>query len=129
MVRRGDDIALIAIGTHVSTALQAADILGKDSITARVINARFVKPLDEPLIVEAAKECKAVITIEENSLMGGFGSAVLECLADNNALPARFSRLGLPDHFIEHGSQAILREKLGLTAKNLAEKAKHVLYG
>ncbi len=129
VVRQGGDVAIIALGTHVTTALVAADLLAKDNIEARVVNARFAKPLDEETIVEAARECKAMITVEENALMGGFGSAVLECLADHRIALERFARLGLPDRFIEHGAQSILRENLGLTASNLAEKVRELIGG
>ncbi len=129
LLRDGDDVALLAVGNHVSTALQAAEALAEQGIEARVINGRFIKPLDGELISTAARECKALVTIEENALMGGFGSAVLEHLADQGLFGARVVRLGLPDRFIEHGSQAILREKVGLTAEAVVGKVKELLEG
>ena len=129
VVREGDDVALVAMGNHVATALEAAELLAREGVEARVINARFVKPLDRELIAAAARECRALVTVEENVLMGGFGSAVVELLADEGLLGARVVRMGLPDRFIEHGSQAALRERLGLTPQGVARAAREALEG
>ncbi len=125
--REGRDISLIAIGPHVHTALKAAEKLSQQGVEAAVINARFAKPLDENLIIDSAQKAGHVITIEENALAGGFGSAVLECLNDHDVAGVKVRRLGLQDQFIEHGSQTILRKKQGLDIDNLVETARKLL--
>ena len=82
------------------------------------MNARFVKPLDERLIVEYAKKIKKIITVEENCLQGGFGSAVIELL-DKKGISAAVRRIGIPDRFVEHGATDILKKNIGLTAANI----------
>ena len=114
-------VLIIAVGSTVYPAMKAAKSLFEGGISATVINARFVKPLDEKLIREEAAKAKAVITIEENALCGGFGSAVLEVISDT-IKDHPFLRIGIPDEFIEHGSQKILREKLSLDAQGILEK-------
>jgi 1-deoxy-D-xylulose-5-phosphate synthase len=84
-----------------------------------VVNARFVKPLDEDLILRLARKASRVVTVEEHALHGGFGSAVLECLERARLSGIKTLRIGLPDRFIEHGSQAILRRKYGLDADGI----------
>ncbi|AEH45402.1 deoxyxylulose-5-phosphate synthase [Thermodesulfatator indicus DSM 15286] len=121
--REGEDILLVAIGNMVYPALKAADLLAKEGLSATVINARFVKPLDEDLITEWALRTGRVVTIEENTLLGGFGSAVLE-LFQQKGLRFPVKRIGLPDKFIEHGAPALLREKYGLTPEKIAEEVK-----
>ena len=126
--REGGDIAIIAIGHHVQTALRAADELEREEgIRATVVNARFVKPLDREMIIDIARNIGRIITIEENALAGGFGSAVLECLADAGVTDARVKRLGLPDRFIEQGSQDLLRKEAGLDTDAVVEAAKEMV--
>lgn len=110
----GKDITIIAIGATVYPSLEAAEKLRLHGIAAGVINARFVKPLDADLIIAAASNTGCVMTVEENALQGGFGSAVMELLYDNNLQKVRIRRLGIPDHFIEQGSQAQLRKDVGI---------------
>ena len=110
----GDDIALIAIGNTVHPALKAAEMLRRDGISPCVVNARFVKPLDESLILSVSGRIRKIVTVEENILAGGFGSAVLECLAGAGMTDVSVRRIGIGDEFVEHGSQAILRKKYGL---------------
>ena len=100
ILREGEDLLLIAIGSTVQTAMEAAERLEQQDIQATVLNARFVKPLDRDLILEWARKIGRVITIEENVLQGGFGSAVLEMFQEASFFPAFFVRLGLPDAFI-----------------------------
>lgn len=119
ILREGKDVLLIAIGSTAQTALQAADQLARQSIEATVLNARFVKPLDETLILEWAGKIGKVITVEENVLQGGFGSAVLEMFQEAACIPPDFMRLGLPDAFIPHGSQGILRNLYGIDAAGI----------
>lgn len=116
----GRDVTIIAIGSTVYPAVQAAEKLVKLGVCAGVINARFVKPLDADLILAAARSTGRVITVEENALQGGFGSAVLELLNDNQLQDVRVKRLGIPDHFIEQGSQAQLRMDVGIDAEGIA---------
>ncbi len=126
ILKKGKDILILAIGPIVHKALQVAKELEKNKISVCVVNARFVKPLDESLIVNLAKKIKRIITIEENTLNGGFGSAVLEIL-QKNKIKAEVRRLGIPDRFIEHGSRDILLEKAGLTKKNMVKTIKTLL--
>ncbi|MGQ9688441.1 MAG: 1-deoxy-D-xylulose-5-phosphate synthase [Desulfobaccales bacterium] len=122
VVREGEDLLMVALGATVYPALKAAMELEKQGYQATVVNARFVKPLDEGLILNLAARRGRVLTVEENVLMGGFGSAVLELLADRGLL-VPVKRLGIPDVFVEHGSPAILREKYGLDAKGIVKGA------
>ena len=111
----GKDILIIAIGSTVPTSLYAAEELKKRGFSAAVVDARFVKPMDASLIVPLVQRIGRVLTVEENALAGGFGSAVLEMLEEHDVVPQAFRRIGVPDTFMEHGSQAELREAYGLT--------------
>jgi len=126
VVREGEDLLILAIGASVNPSLQAAAELEKLGYQTTVVNARFVKPLDESLILNLAARRGRVLTVEENVLQGGFGSAVLELLMDRG-LMVPVKRLGIPDMFVEHGSPAILREKYGLDAKGIAKGALELL--
>ena len=119
----GSDLTIIAIGATVYPALQAADALRQKGISAGVVNARFVKPLDAELILSAARTSGRVLTVEENALQGGFGSAVLELLYDNNLQDVKVRRLGLPDHYIEQGSQVQLRKDVGIDSEGITAAA------
>jgi len=123
----GNDVAIVAIGSSVHPSLAAAQILAGSGIRATVINARFVKPLDRELILAAARRCGAVVTVEENAIQGGFGSAVLELFADERVTGLKVKRLGIPDCFIEHGSQSQLRQDLGLNASGIAVAVRALL--
>jgi 1-deoxy-D-xylulose-5-phosphate synthase len=114
------EAAIIALGPLYFEALEAAWLLKKRGIITSVINARYVKPLEEELITNAAARAKTLITVEENSIAGGFGSAVLEFLASKN-LQAPLKIIGVPDRFIEHGEAEELRSLLGLDAKGIAK--------
>ena len=120
LLREGDDVLLLGVGSMVEPARRAAELLAEQGINAAVVDARFVKPLDEKLILEQAIKCRAVITLEENAVQGGFGSAVLELLA-REGLTKPVKLIGLPDRFIEHGAQKLLRAKLGLDPDGLLE--------
>lgn len=126
LIKDGKDIALIAVGNMVYQALKAAEELEKEGISVAVINARFIKPLDEELIIEFAKKTKRVITIEENTLVGGFGSAVCELLMDKK-VSVKIKRIGLPDKFIEHGDLKTLKIKYGLTSEHIKQSALELL--
>ncbi|HEU4754555.1 MAG TPA: transketolase C-terminal domain-containing protein, partial [Armatimonadota bacterium] len=127
-LREGDDVAIIGYGYGVTSALQAAEILAEQGVQATVINARFVKPLDSELILEAARRCGRVVTVEDGVLQGGFGSAVLEMLSDFGCrVPVL--RLGLPDQFIEHGKREKLLERLGLDGAGVAKSTLELVRG
>ena len=121
IVRSGDDLLLIGYGTMVYTALQTAEILSEHGIETTVINARFVKPLDTELILPLAQRIGKVVTLEEGCLMGGFGSAVAEALADNNVL-VPLKRLGVPDILVEHAKPEESYASLGLTSSQMAQQ-------
>jgi 1-deoxy-D-xylulose-5-phosphate synthase len=116
----GPDLTIVAIGSTVYPALEAADLLRERGIFASVVNARFVKPLDRELILAEAAKTGVLVTVEENALMGGFGSAMLELLSDEGQNQVRVKRIGIPDSFIEQGSQAQLRADLGLNGAGIA---------
>ena len=111
LLRAGKDILLLPVGNRVYPALEAAKGLEKVGIDAAVINPRFVKPLDSDLIIEWAAKTGRVVTVEDNVRMGGFGSAVLELLADNNLSHVRVKILAYGDTYMEHGTQEILWRK------------------
>jgi len=124
LLEKGEDIAFFAIGNQVYTALEAAELLAQSGIKATVVNCRFLKPLDEELLSEIAQKIKRVVTVEENVLAGGFGSSILEMLADRGLNNLKITRIGLPDVFIEHGKADLLREKFGLSGEKVFEKIK-----
>jgi 1-deoxy-D-xylulose-5-phosphate synthase len=126
VVREGEDLLILAVGATVYPSLKAAEELEKQGYQATVVNARFVKPLDENLILTLAARRGRVLTVEENVLHGGFGSGVLELLMDRE-LMVPVKRLGIPDVFLEHGSPTILREKYGLDAQGIAKGALELL--
>ncbi|PIR18280.1 MAG: 1-deoxy-D-xylulose-5-phosphate synthase [Deltaproteobacteria bacterium CG11_big_fil_rev_8_21_14_0_20_49_13] len=113
------DIAIIAVGNCVWSAIEAARSLEKEGIKASVLDARFVKPLDEAMLGSLADKCKRWITVEENAIAGGFGSAVSEWLNENKANNISINILGLPDKFIEQGPQNILRARYGIDADGI----------
>ena len=119
----GNDLTIVAIGATVYPALQAAEALRVNGVSAGVLNARFVKPLDKELILSAARHTGMIMTVEENALQGGFGSAVLELLYDNNMQDVKVHRLGLPDHYIEQGSQEQLRKDVGIDTDGIIAAA------
>ena len=112
------EIGIIGIGHIVEPALQAADVLIGEGRRVAVVNARFVKPLDEKLILDVARRCKTLITVEENLAQGGFGSAVLELLARERVL-VPVTIIGVPDEFIHHAHPKIQRRELGLDCDGL----------
>jgi 1-deoxy-D-xylulose-5-phosphate synthase len=126
VVREGEDLLILAIGGTVNPSLKAAEELEKQGYQVTVVNARFVKPLDEQLILTLAARRGRVLTVEENVAMGGFGSAVLELLNDHG-LMVPVKRLAIPDVFVEQGAPAILREKYGLDAKGIVKGALELL--
>lgn len=117
----GAEVSIFAVGSMVGVALAAAELLAGKNISANVVNARFVKPLDTELVESEAHAVKILATVEEGTLSGGFGSAVAEFLADKN-ISARLVRFGIGDGFIEHGGRAELLEMCGLTAEKICDR-------
>lgn len=127
VIFEGSEIALIAIGNMVYPSIEAAGILRKNGIDAAVVNARFIKPVDESLILDLAYKYGNIITVEEGVLGGGFGSVVLEVLEKNNISDIRVKRIGLPDKFIEHGSIKELHNIYGLDSESIARETQYFL--
>jgi 1-deoxy-D-xylulose-5-phosphate synthase len=127
LLRDGTEVAIVAIGVPVAHAMAAAKRLEEEGISTAVVNARFVKPLDQNLIVEVAKRVRYVVTVEEGSKMGGFGSAVLEALSDGGVTDITTKIIGLPDWYIEQGPQDLLRERYGLTAEGIYQSVKELI--
>ncbi len=121
VIRKGDDVGILAIGSMIAPALEAAGKLSKNGIEATVVNARFVKPLDEELITELASHVKRLVTVEENVLSGGFGGSVVSLLVRSGIGDVKVKCLGIPDEFVEQGSQAILRSKYNLDSEGITK--------
>jgi 1-deoxy-D-xylulose-5-phosphate synthase len=129
VVRYGEDVAILALGAAVAPALEAAHELAAKGIEAAVVNARFAKPLDEPLITDLASRIKNIVTVEENVLTGGFGSSVVRLLQESGKGSVTVKNIGIPDEFVEHGTQAILRSRYSLDAKGIAQKVLEMFPG
>ena len=121
----GNDVAIIATGIMVEAALEAKEELAKEGINARVINIHTIKPIDEELIIKAAKETGVIVTAEEHSVIGGLGSAVAEVVSENCPVPVL--RVGVKDTFGESGKPNELLEKYGLTSNDIVNKVKEVI--
>ena len=121
----GNDVAIIATGIMVEAALEAKEELAKEGINARVINIHTIKPIDEELIIKAAKETGVIVTAEEHSIIGGLGSAVAEVVSEKCPVPVL--RVGVKDTFGESGKPNELLEKYGLTSNNIVNKVKEVI--
>ena len=124
LLREGQDVAIIAIGSGVHLSLMAADRLSTEGISASVVNARFVKPLDRFAILRLARKHKYIVTVEEHVLNGGFGSAVMELLEEEKVFGVEVKRIGIPDRFIEQGPARVLLDQLGLSPEGIAHKVK-----
>lgn len=127
ILKEGTDLVIFAIGATVHPALEAAASLEEGGIKAGVVNCRFVKPLDKDLLVNAALTYKRVLTVEENVLMGGFGTAVLELLENSGAFGIKTIRLGISDEFVEHATQEELRAKFGIDTAGISEAARRLM--
>ena len=125
VMREGDDIAIIANGLMVYEAIKAGETLAKEGINARIINMSTVKPLDEELVLKAAKECGKIITCEEHSVIGGLGEAVCSFLSENYPTPVR--RIGVNDQFGFSAPAAEVLEAFGLCESNIVKTAKEFL--
>ena len=124
-LRSGKDITIIATGLPVSESLEAAKFLAEDGIDAQVINIHTIKPLDEELVVKAAQATGRVFRVEEHSIIGGLGSAVMECLAEKN--PVKVTRIGVRDTFGESGPAKDLLHKCELDAEGIYKQIKAAL--
>jgi 1-deoxy-D-xylulose-5-phosphate synthase len=119
ILRQGEDVALLAIGSMTPVAAQVADLLAKQDISACVVNARFVKPLDKETLLTAIHSVRRIVTLEENATCGGFGAAVLEMLA-SEGLQRPLTMLGMPDSFVGQGPRDLLLDRLGLSSVRIA---------
>lgn len=129
IVRDGRHAAILAVGPMLAIAEEAAALLAKENIQVRVINARFIKPLDTEMLNELALEDVPILTAEEGSLAGGFGSAVLEYYAAHGFTGTRVSLMGVPDYFVEHGGVKDQRQETGLTAEQMTERIRELVAG
>jgi 1-deoxy-D-xylulose-5-phosphate synthase len=124
VVREGSDAAIFAIGVEVWPSVEAAGILAKENIKVAVINGRFIKPLDDELIAKYCRPNAKIITVEEGSLAGGFGSAVMERVQQLGIENVEFHRIGIPDEYVHHGSQDVLRAQYDLHAEGIARRVR-----
>jgi 1-deoxy-D-xylulose-5-phosphate synthase len=126
LLRDGDDAVIVAYGTRVHESLAAAEELAAEGLAVAVLNARFAKPLDEARILGLARRCRALVTVEEHASMGGFGSAVLELLAREGAVPA-VRRLAIPDQLVEQGDPAEQLAEFGMDTPGIAQAVRELL--
>jgi transketolase len=124
-IKEGNDVTIIATGLMVSEAIAAAELLENEGISARVINMATIKPLDTEIVLKAAKETRAIVTAEEHSIIGGLGGAVAETVCE--ALPVPVVRVGVNDVFGRSGPALDLLKLFGLSAENIADKAKQAI--
>jgi 1-deoxy-D-xylulose-5-phosphate synthase len=126
VLQDGRDVAIFALGAMVAEAERLAVLLEAEGQSVAVINARFAKPVDAVCIARYGRRCELIVTMEDHVLAGGFGSAVLECLSEQE-MDVPVVRVGWPDEFIEHGKVESLRAKYGLTAEAVMERARPYL--
>jgi 1-deoxy-D-xylulose-5-phosphate synthase len=119
VLREGEDAAILTFGTTIPMAMEAAEVLSRQGVSVKVVNTRFIKPLDEGMLVGILKENMPILTIEEAVLQGGFGSFVLETSHDLGYQHVEIDRMGIPDQFIEHGSVDKLLEEIGMTTEDV----------
>ena len=122
ILREGSDAAILTFGTTIPMALHAAELLAEQGISVRVVNARFIKPMDEAMLHEIMQANLPILTIEETMLQGGFGSAVLEFAFDKQYRNVQIERIGIPDEFIEHGEVDLLLEEINVTAEEAVKR-------
>jgi 1-deoxy-D-xylulose-5-phosphate synthase len=126
-LRAGKDVAILAIGNMATNALEAAEILAKEGIDAEVVNMRFAKPIDDAVIRSVASRIDCVVTVEDNVVHGGFGSAVLESLSRQGLANLSVKLHGLPDDFVEQGTPNELHKMLKLDSRGIADTVKEFL--
>ncbi|MCS7461630.1 1-deoxy-D-xylulose-5-phosphate synthase [Paenibacillus doosanensis] len=119
VLRAGDSAVVLAVGPMIQVAMEAAEQLAKEGIQLRVVNARFIKPMDEAMLLQLAKENLPIITLEEGSQAGGFGGGVLEFYSSHSLHGLQIKIVGIPDYFVEHGSVPEQRKEVGLTAERV----------
>lgn len=127
IVREGKQVAILSFGHVFEIAEQAVELLNQEGIFPMLVNARFCKPLDEELLSRLAQEGYEIVTVEEGSASGGFGSAVLEWYAQAGCRPIKVKTIGIPDYFVEHGSVKEQRQEIGLTAQEIADRVRALL--
>lgn len=127
IMRQGRNLAILAIGSMVYPAILAAEQLNNYEIQAYVVNMRFAKPIDQELILQLANETRHLVTVEENTIRGGFSAAVLEVIHENDIRDCMVETIGIPDKFIEHGNMSLLREKYGLTSEGIVRRIRQAL--
>ncbi|MFD1018695.1 1-deoxy-D-xylulose-5-phosphate synthase [Thalassobacillus hwangdonensis] len=127
VLKKGTDAVILTFGTTIDMAMNAAETLTKQGISVRVVNARFIKPLDEEMLHEIMEDQLPILTIEEAVLQGGFGSAVLEFAEENLYREQTIKRMGIPDRFIEHGSVSQLLKEIDLTEEAVAANIREIL--
>jgi len=125
LLRNGSDLTLVVAGVPLARTMEAAERLAKEGVQARVIEMPTIKPIDRELLVEAARETGAVVTVEEHNIMGGLGSAVAEVLAQEAPVPMEF--VGIKDTFCESGPYEALLDRYGLSVDDIVAAAKAVL--
>ncbi len=128
VMREGSAATIFAIGAEVWPSVQAAELLEKEGISVAVVNARFIKPVDEELVRRFCKPGSRVMTVEEGSLAGGFGSAVMEKTQELGISGVEFERVGVPDEIVHHGSQSVLRAQFDLHPEGIAARMKALLH-
>jgi 1-deoxy-D-xylulose-5-phosphate synthase len=126
-VRTGEHVALLAIGLMVQNAMKGAELLEKQGISAEVVNMRFAKPIDSEMLTRIASRFDHIVTLEDNSVKGGFGSGVAEALAASGITTVRLKIHGLPDNFIEHGTPEELHRDVQLNPEGIANVVKSFL--
>jgi 1-deoxy-D-xylulose-5-phosphate synthase len=127
VVEEGEEIALLAVGSMVEASLRAAGELAADGIRPAVVNCRFVKPLDKALLTELAGRYPTLVTVEENTVRGGFGGAVSEALEEAGTRAGFLHHLGVPDRFLEHASRAAVVHRAGLSPERIAGRVRELL--
>ncbi|SDM80378.1 1-deoxy-D-xylulose-5-phosphate synthase [Fictibacillus solisalsi] len=127
VLKEGSDAVILTFGTTIPMAMEAWEILAKQGISVRVVNARFIKPFDHEMMLEILQEGLPILTIEEAVLQGGFGSSVLEYANDHQFHSTIVDRMGIPDCFIEHGSVTKLLEEIGMTTEAVVERTKKMV--
>ena len=127
VLREGSDLALVGLGAVLPDCIEAADMLEIDGTSATVVNARFAKPLDEELILDAARRTQAIVTVEENVRAGGFGEAVLSLLADHGLAHCYLGAITMPDAIVEHASQSQQRLDAGLDSASIVRTVRELL--
>ena len=127
VVKEGTDVTIIATGLEVSAAIDAAELLAKDGISAEIVNIHTIKPIDKELVIKEAEKTGKVVTVEEHSVIGGLGSAVCEVLSENHPLSVK--RIGVYDRFGESGPAVELLHKYKLDGEGIAEQVKEYLKG